>query len=48
LAIDPALVPAGDTLVILARQAGSAVYLSFGLYRGAAPVCVAGGDGHVG
>lgn len=48
LGIDPALVPSGDTLVLLARQTESAVNLSFGLYRGAAPACIAVGEDHVG
>jgi hypothetical protein len=41
IAVRPELVPAGDTLVLTARQVGSAVYLTYALYRGAAPSCVA-------
>ena len=48
VAVRPDLVPAGDTLVLSARQLGGAVGLGFALYRGAAPACVAPGDSHVG
>jgi hypothetical protein len=46
--IQPNLIPAGDTLVISARQIGPAVGMSYGLYRGPAPSCVGVGDSHVG
>lgn len=41
IAVRPELIPAGDTLVLTAREVGSAVYLTYALYRGAAPTCVA-------
>ncbi len=41
IAVRPDLIPAGETLVLAARQAGSAVYLSASFYRGAIPACVA-------
>lgn len=43
IAVHPELIPAGETLVLTARQAGSAVYLSYAFYRGPAPACVAVG-----
>jgi hypothetical protein len=43
LATRPDLVPSGETLVLSAHQAGTNVFLSYGLYRGAAPNCVAMG-----
>lgn len=46
LAIRPDLVPAGDTLVLTARQAGSAVDLGYSLYRGAVPTCIGIGEDH--
>ncbi len=41
IAVQPSLIPAGETVVLTARQVGSAVYLSYAFYRGAAPACVA-------
>jgi hypothetical protein len=46
--IQPNLIPAGDTLVISARQLGPAVGMSYGFYRSPAPSCVGVGDSHVG
>ncbi|HEV3095119.1 MAG TPA: hypothetical protein VGY30_11475 [Solirubrobacteraceae bacterium] len=48
LAIRPDLIPSGDTLVLIAKQVGASVGLSYGLYRGAAPACVAAGEDHAG
>jgi hypothetical protein len=48
LAVQPKLIPHGDTLVISAKPVGSAVGLSYGLYRGDAPPCVGRGDSNVG
>lgn len=48
LAIQPKLIPHGDTLVISAKPIGSAVGLSYGLYRGYAPSCVGQGDSNAG
>lgn len=44
----PDLVPAGETLVLAARQAGAEVLFTYSLYRGAPPTCVAPGDNHAG
>lgn len=44
--IQPKLIPAGDTLVLAARQIGSIVGLGYKLYQGAAPTCVPSGDSH--
>lgn len=41
IAIRPALIPAGETLVLTARQVEAAVYLSYAFYRGPIPSCVA-------
>lgn len=41
IAVRPDLIPSGDTLVLTAKQAGPAVYLSYAFYRGPAPACVA-------
>lgn len=40
MAVRPALIPSGETLVLTARQVESAVYLSYAFYRGPAPACV--------
>jgi hypothetical protein len=48
LLVRPNLVPPGDTLALTARQAGSTVALSYGLYRGAAPGCIGLGEAHAG
>jgi hypothetical protein len=48
LAIQPRLIPHGDTLVISAKPIGPTVGLSFGLYRGYAPPCVEQGDSNAG
>jgi hypothetical protein len=48
LAIRPDLVPAGETLLLTARQDGPAVDLSYSLYRGAVPGCIGIGRDHVG
>jgi hypothetical protein len=48
LAIRPDLIPSGDTLVLIAKQVGASVGLSYGLYRGAAPACIAVGEDHAG
>jgi hypothetical protein len=48
LAIRPDLVPAGETLLLTAREAGPVVDLSYSLYRGALPSCIGIGDDHAG
>jgi hypothetical protein len=48
LTIQPSLIPRGDTLVISARQIGTAVGTSYGFFRNPAPSCVGVGDSHVG
>jgi hypothetical protein len=46
LAVRPELVPAGDTLVLTAKQIGTVVGLGYKLYLGAAPECLPPGDSH--
>jgi hypothetical protein len=48
LAIRPDLVPADETLLLTARQAGPVVDLSYSLYRGALPSCIGIGGDHAG
>lgn len=48
LTIQPSLIPQGDTLVISARQIGTAVGTSYGFFRDPPPSCVGIGDSHVG
>lgn len=48
LAVRPDLVPHGDTLALTARQSGSTVDLSYGLYRGTLPSCIGLGEAHAG
>jgi hypothetical protein len=48
LAVRPDLVPAGETLLLTAREAGPAVDLSYSLYRGAVPGCIGTGEDHAG
>jgi hypothetical protein len=42
----PDLVPAGETLVLAARQVGADIFYTFALYRGVPPTCVSPGDSH--
>lgn len=46
--VQPRVLPAGDTLVLAARQLGAAVGLSYRLYQGSAPACLPLGDSHAG
>lgn len=46
--VQPGLVPAGDTLVLGARELSGFVGLGYRLYRGAAPPCLPTGDSDVG
>jgi len=48
VAVAPGLIPAGDTLVIGARQIGFFVGLGWGLYQGAPPTCLRAGEDHAG
>jgi hypothetical protein len=48
LAIRPDLIPAGQTLALTARQIGIAVGMTYALYRGDVPACVAPGEAHAG
>ena len=48
VSIRPGLVPHGDVLVISAKQIGSSVGVSYGLFRTTAPSCVGQGDSNVG
>lgn len=43
IAVRPDLIPAGETVVLAAKQTGAAVSLTYAFYRGAAPACVATG-----
>jgi len=46
IAIDPSAIPAGDVLVLAAKQVGTEVWLGDRLYRGAAPPCIAPGESY--
>jgi hypothetical protein len=46
--IQPAAIPAGDTLVLAVHAVGAAVALSVGLYHGAAPTCLPEGTSQAG
>jgi hypothetical protein len=48
IAIQPGLIPPGDTLVIGARQIGWFVGLGYSLYRGVLPTCIRAGESHAG
>ncbi|HEX5308263.1 MAG TPA: hypothetical protein VFW38_04210 [Solirubrobacteraceae bacterium] len=45
--IQPNLIPAGETLVLTARQVGPFVGLTTALYKGSPPTCVSPGVSHV-
>jgi hypothetical protein len=48
IAVQPGLIPAGDTLVIGARQIGWFVGMGYALYQGVLPTCIRAGTAHAG
>jgi hypothetical protein len=48
IAVQPGLIPPGDTLVVGARQIGWFVGLGYSLYRGVLPTCIRAGESHAG